>query len=121
MINLLRNQITKEQHSIINFDYFEDTKDTVVEHWTGLNKENFSRLLNTLPSLRYSEQRYTECALAVYLAKLKTGHTDQQLADIFTNDKRSTAERLIKSTKCTCGELNTSIFGIFTFKQRSNA
>jgi len=38
-----------------------------VEDWTGLNKENFSQLLNPYGS----EKRHTECAFAIYLAKLR--------------------------------------------------
>ena len=41
MIDLLHNQIIK-QRSTINFDYFEDIEDTVMENWIELNKENFS-------------------------------------------------------------------------------
>ena len=99
IINLLRNTTISDEHSKINFDYFEDLEDNIIEHWTGLNKENFLRLLNNVPSLRQSKKRHAECALAIYLAKLKTGNTDQELPDVFMNGKRSTAERLINNAR----------------------
>ena len=96
MIDLLRNQITQPP---VKFDYFEDLSNNDVAHWTGLQKETFLLLLNNLTSLKKTEQRHPECALAIYLAKLKTGLADQELADIFVNGKRSTAERLMNSAR----------------------
>lgn len=69
-----------------------------MEYWTGLKKKAF--LPTKLPAIiQKAKQRHPNCAIAIYLAKLKTGLTDEEIADMLVNGKRTTAERQMKNAR----------------------
>ncbi len=65
-------------------------------NWTGLSKERFTTLENKLVSLSLPKNRSKTTALALFLAKLRTGESDERLACLF-NLSQSVANQTISS------------------------
>jgi len=97
MVDSLRSLHDRTKGSVFNFEFMDDDMDDKVVHsWTGLNKEQFNELMEETPSLSKCKQANT--TLAMYLAKLRTGETDERLASLF-NTSQTTANRLISTAR----------------------
>lgn len=74
----------------------DQKSDTEMKSSTGLTNEQFRTLLSNLPSLmgHYNDTKKAEVALSVYLNRLRTGHTYQQIAEKY-NISRQTATNYI--------------------------
>lgn len=80
MFNMMKSMVTERQNGFVGLDL---ESERVIKQWTGLSKENFNQLL--VISELNSQQ------LFIYLAKLRTGTSNERLATLF-NITRSTAE-----------------------------
>lgn len=60
---------------------------------TGLTNEQFAALLSSVPSLigRFRDIKLAQTALAVYMNRMRTGHTYQQIADKFNLSRTTTS------------------------------
>ena len=95
MIDSLRHIAERVSHNFFNFEFPEDMLESKVIHWTGLTKNHFNDLATYIPNL---EVRLPHTALALYLAKLRTGDTDEHLSDIF-NVPLSTVQRMLTKVR----------------------
>jgi len=96
MVDSLRGLYSRTRASLFNFDYVEDMESDTVFSWTGLSKEQFLELSGELNSL--STEPHLHAAVGLYLAKLRTGESDERLASLF-HIARSTAERLMQKAR----------------------
>lgn len=87
--------ISKAGKSIFNFEKVEDMENVICKYWTGLTVANFLDLFNRLPPLSFNKPKN---ALAIYLAKLRTGETDRRLSTIFSV-KRPTLTKILKKIR----------------------
>ena len=99
MMDLLSSLIETTRTTNINFDFFEDLDDETVHQFTGLSKLQFAQVLQETPTLTRLEKRHPETALAIYLCKLSKGYSNEEIANMFVNGHRSTAERLMSKAR----------------------
>lgn len=79
MILFLRNELKDAHKRIIDFETFENIPDDLFYNWIGFNKNDFRDLLSalTIPCTK------PKAALALYLAKLRTGDPIALIAGTF--------------------------------------
>ncbi|CAK1590054.1 unnamed protein product [Parnassius mnemosyne] len=75
---MLQRHITEE---ILDFEQYENIAPAEFHTWTGLTQDQFTELLDSLPSLRTKKNKRT--LLAAVLVKLRTGDSNARLANIF--------------------------------------
>lgn len=80
MFSMMKSMITERQNGFVGLDL---ESERVIKEWTGLSKENFNQLL-AIAKIKSHQ-------LFIYLAKLRTGSSNERLATLF-NITRSTAE-----------------------------
>lgn len=73
------------------FDKFKDVKklrvsDSECKTYTGFNKRQFETIVSDLPSMRDSKNRSASQAVAIYLNRLRSGHTLSVVADTFQQE-----------------------------------
>ncbi|CAG4979488.1 unnamed protein product [Parnassius apollo] len=78
IVSMLQRHITEE---ILDFEQYENIAPAEFHTWTGLTQDQFTELLDSLPSLRTKKNKRT--VLAAVLVKLRTGDSNARLANIF--------------------------------------
>ncbi|RVE41092.1 hypothetical protein evm_014257 [Chilo suppressalis] len=89
MLQLSQNN----QNVLLDFENIENMNDHIRHYWIGITVQQFNDILNGTASLTNRLVKY-KTALAMYLAKLRTGDTDRRLSTIFGISK-STFNRYI--------------------------
>ncbi|CAK1577955.1 unnamed protein product [Parnassius mnemosyne] len=79
IVSMLQRHITEE---ILDFEQYENIAPAEFHTWTGLTQDQFTELLDSLPSLRTKKNKRTLLA-AVFHFKLRTGDSNARLANIF--------------------------------------
>ncbi|XP_060810061.1 uncharacterized protein LOC132904163 [Amyelois transitella] len=87
--------ITKSANPTFNFENVMHMENVICHYWTGLTVANFLDLFNSLPPLSLRRPKH---ALAIYLAKLRTGETDRRLSSFF-GVSRSTLIAILKKVR----------------------
>lgn len=81
IFSMMKNMINEKRNRVIGLDI---NSERVIKEWTGLSMENFNNLLVEVPQLNREN-------LFMYLAKLRTGDSDERIATVL-NISRSTLE-----------------------------
>lgn len=79
MVDLLRS-IQKNNSPALDFEYIEYLSDEIVQQWTGISADQFIDLAHATSLFNLKRGK---TALALYLAKLRTGETDERLSNLF--------------------------------------
>lgn len=90
--NIFKEAISRA--SRFDFDTMTQLDNDDLHFWVGLNYEQFNIILNQTPSIAEQSNR-PRTVLGVYLAKLRTGESNERLASLF-NMSRRTLERKLK-------------------------
>lgn len=87
MFHMMKNMITERQNTSSTLDL---ESEHIIKEWTGLSKENFTYLLSVVKKLNSSE-------LFIYLAKLRTGISNERLATFFNITRYGAEYRMNKA------------------------
>lgn len=72
---------------LLHFETINDMEDHIVHTWTGLNKAQFQQMFTEIPQLL--EVPNATVALAAYLMKLRTGDSNERLANLLKVSRRT--------------------------------
>lgn len=89
--------ISKSDTPTFNFEQVSQMENVLCHYWTGLTVVNFLNLFNSLPHLTFKRPKN---ALAIYLAKLRTGESDRRLSTIFAVSRPTITLILKKIRQC---------------------
>ncbi|XP_035452082.2 uncharacterized protein LOC118277412 [Spodoptera frugiperda] len=87
--------IAKSELPVFNFEKVSEMPNVLCHYWTGLTIVNFLNLFSILPALSFKRPKN---ALALYLAKLRTGESDRRLATLF-DVSRPTLTAMLKKIR----------------------
>ncbi|CAC5378166.1 unnamed protein product [Mytilus coruscus] len=82
LLNRVRGTLTL--NGKLNFDCSHSLSEEEYQRFTGLTRNQFEAVANTVTDLRKSEIRYVKTCLAILLVKLRTGLTNSILATLFS-------------------------------------
>jgi hypothetical protein len=82
----------------LEFEFVEAMGDKAVQDWTGLDVAQFNQLFLALPSLNIKEKVRPKTALGLWLAKYRTGETNERLSTL-VNLTRPMVENLMAKAK----------------------
>lgn len=84
------------------FNLEDEAQERELLFWTGLNRQQFNSLFDSIPSLnqqtRYNRTPRTD--LAIYLCKLRTGAPNNRIGTIFNVAEASVARKILKVRTC---------------------
>ncbi|XP_046976180.1 uncharacterized protein LOC124542264 [Vanessa cardui] len=97
MLDMLRRQ------SRFNFDNIESITTSALHFCTGLNHEEFNRLLEQTPSISQRSQR-PKTVLGAYLTKIRTGEPNERLSSRLDMSRRTLERKLELARECLTNE-----------------
>lgn len=99
IVDLLQ-RMRQSMYSITRLDFENplSLSDEDYHHLTGLSRDQFSKVLSSLTTLRNTSVRSTRNCLAIFLVKLRTGLSNNLLAVLFSM-KKSQIQRSFHATK----------------------
>ncbi|GBP54902.1 hypothetical protein EVAR_11656_1 [Eumeta japonica] len=100
MLDMLRDAC---QQSRFNFDNIESITTSELHFYTGLNHEEFNRLLEQTPSISQRSQR-PKTVLGAYLMKIRTGEPNERLSSRLDMSRRSLERKLELARECLTNE-----------------
>ncbi|GBP80290.1 hypothetical protein EVAR_37967_1 [Eumeta japonica] len=100
MLDVLRDAC---QQSRFNFDNIESITTSELHFCTGLNHEEFNRLLEQTPSISQRSQR-PKTVLGAYLMKIRTGEPNERLSSRLDMSRRSLERKLELARECLTNE-----------------
>jgi len=80
MVDLVINNYSGP--SFLDFEFVETMGDKAVHDWTGLTIAQFNQLFSSVSSLEEKEKTRPKTALGLWLAKARTGETNERLATL---------------------------------------
>lgn len=86
IFSIMKSMITEKRNAVIGLDM---NSERVMKEWTGLSIEQFNRLLTEVPQLNRDH-------LFMYLAKLRTGDSDERIATLFNLHRRTVEQHMQK-------------------------
>ncbi|KAF9423713.1 hypothetical protein HW555_001039 [Spodoptera exigua] len=89
--------LAKLELPTFNFERVSEMQNVLCHYWTGLTIVNFLNLFNGLPALPFKRSKN---ALALYLAKLRTGESDRRLATLFSVSRPTLTAIFKKIREC---------------------
>lgn len=93
-----------------DFETMVGLNDDSLHFWVGLNGSEFRSIILQTPSLRaYSDNR---TILGLYLAKLRTGESNERLANLFKMSRRTLERKLAIARQCLIDEYVPQHLGI---------
>jgi hypothetical protein len=95
MVDILRD--TSKRPPFLDFEHIEEMEERQVKEWTGLSIGQFSDLYSSVPSLK-KEKRHSKTALGIWLAKSRTGESDERISTL-VNLSRPTTEHLMEKAR----------------------
>jgi hypothetical protein len=111
MVDILRSR--SERPPFLDFEYVEEMDDEVVREWTGLGRAHFTDLFLSVPSLSNTEKRRPKTVLGVWLAKSRTGETNQRLASLVGLSRSSMKKMIGEARKALSDEWVPLHLGMF--------
>ena len=101
--------IAKADHPTFNFEKVAEMQNVICHYWTGLTIASFLNLFSILPALTFKRPKN---ALAIYLAKLRTGESDRRLATLFAVSRPTLTTILNKIRECLTQYLVPNYIGL---------
>jgi hypothetical protein len=108
MVDILR---TKDRPPFLDFEKIDSMDDKVVHDWTGLTKALFNQLVLDATTLKPIESRRPKTAIGLWLAKRRTGESDERIATL-AGIPRSTASNQVESARATLTKWSSLHLGI---------
>lgn len=72
--------LAKAESEVFDFENVAEMRDSLCHYWTSLTVSEFLMLYDSIPQMDFKQPKR---ALAVYLAKLRTGESNRRLATVF--------------------------------------